>query len=71
MAQGLGLVAHHYYDRALKRRLGKHGFAEYMRSPAIHAAAVALTFCYVAASLFLFANDGSAMKQIFSSLRMH
>jgi hypothetical protein len=37
----------------------------------IHGAAVILTFTYVTASLFLFANDWRAMKDIVSMLRTH
>ncbi len=66
-AHGLGVAANHYYTVALKKRLGKEGLATYMRSPLIHAAAVSMTFVYVAASMFLFANDGPAMKAIFSA----
>ena len=70
-AHGLGVVTNHYYTIALKKRLGKQGYAAYMRNPAIHAAAVSLTFVYVTATLFLFANEWPAMKTIFSTLRTH
>jgi D-alanyl-lipoteichoic acid acyltransferase DltB (MBOAT superfamily) len=70
-AHALGVTTNHYFDIALKKWLGKERFAAYNRSPAIHAAAVALTFLYVTASLFLFANDWDTMKNILSVLRMH
>jgi D-alanyl-lipoteichoic acid acyltransferase DltB (MBOAT superfamily) len=69
-AHGLAVVANHYYTIALKG-LGRERFAAYTRSGAIHWAAVTLTFLYVTGSLFLFANDWSAMKNIFSMLRAH
>lgn len=62
----LGVVANHYYTIILKNKLGKGGFAAYNRSPAVRAVAVPLTFCYVAASLFVFANDWNMMKYIFT-----
>jgi D-alanyl-lipoteichoic acid acyltransferase DltB (MBOAT superfamily) len=71
VAQGLGVSANHYYTIALKKWLGKQGFAAYNRSRAIHAAAVTFTFVYVAASMFLFANDGSAVRAFAPMLRMN
>lgn len=68
---GLGVAGNHYYTVALKKRLGKERFASYNRSRVVHAVAVVLTFTYVTASLFLFANDGAAMKNIFAMLRWH
>jgi D-alanyl-lipoteichoic acid acyltransferase DltB (MBOAT superfamily) len=70
-AHGLGVAANHYYTIALKRGLGRERFAAYNRSRAIHAAAVTVTFLYVAATMFLFANDTAEMKTILSSLRTH
>jgi membrane protein involved in D-alanine export len=71
VACGIGVAANHYYTIALKKWLGKEGFAAYNRSRVIHAAAVTMTFVYFTASLFLFANDTDAMKSIFSMLRAH
>jgi D-alanyl-lipoteichoic acid acyltransferase DltB (MBOAT superfamily) len=65
----LGVVANHYYTIVLKKRLGREGFKANNSNPWIHAAAVALTFCYCAASLFLFANTFPEMKEIFAALR--
>jgi D-alanyl-lipoteichoic acid acyltransferase DltB (MBOAT superfamily) len=70
-AHALGVATNHYFGIALKKRLGKERFAAYNRSRSIQAAAVTLTFLYVTASLFLFANDWDAMKSILSVLRMH
>ena len=68
-AHALGVVANHYYTIWLKKRLGREGFKAYNENRWIHAAAVVLTFSYVAASLFLFANTFPEMKQIWSALR--
>ena len=65
----LGVVVNHYYTIGLKQWLGREGFNAYNANPWIHAAAVALTFCYVAASLFFFANTFPEMRDILSSLR--
>jgi D-alanyl-lipoteichoic acid acyltransferase DltB (MBOAT superfamily) len=65
----LGVVTNHYYTIGLKKWLGREGFKAYNSNPWIHAVAVALTFCYCAASLFLFANTFPEMKEILSSLR--
>ncbi|MCE9608903.1 MAG: hypothetical protein K8R23_01620 [Chthoniobacter sp.] len=68
-AHALGMVVNHYYAVGLKRWLGWEGFKAYNANRLIHAAAVAVTFSYVAASLFLFANTFSEMRTIFSVLR--
>jgi D-alanyl-lipoteichoic acid acyltransferase DltB (MBOAT superfamily) len=69
VTQALGVVANHYYTIALKRRLGRAGFAAYNSNRWIHAAAVVMTFCYTAASLFFFANTFPEIRDIFRSLR--
>ncbi len=68
-AQAIGLVGQHYYTIALKRWLGKQGLAAYNRNPWIHAVAVVITFTYVTASMFFFANDLHSMREIFTVLR--
>jgi D-alanyl-lipoteichoic acid acyltransferase DltB (MBOAT superfamily) len=68
-AHALGVVVNHYYTIGLKKWLGRDGFKAYNLNPWIRAAAVALTFCYCAATLFLFANTFPEMKEIFSSMR--
>jgi D-alanyl-lipoteichoic acid acyltransferase DltB (MBOAT superfamily) len=70
VACGVGVAGTHYYTMALKKHLGKERFAAYNRSRVIHAAAVVVTFLYVTASLFLFANDWDSMKTIFAMLRV-
>jgi len=68
-AHALGVVVNHYYTIGLKKWLGREGFKAYNANPWIRAVAVALTFCYCAATLFLFANTFPEMKEIFSMLR--
>ena len=68
-AHALGVVGNHYYTIWLKKRLGREGFKAYNENGWIRAAAVGLTFGYVAASLFLFANTFPDMKNIFTALR--
>jgi D-alanyl-lipoteichoic acid acyltransferase DltB (MBOAT superfamily) len=68
-AQALGVAVNFYYTLGLKRWLGRDGFKAYNANKWIHAAAVALTFCYYAASLFLFANTFPEMKQILSVMK--
>lgn len=68
-AHALGVVANHYYTIGLKRWLGRDGFKAYNSNPWIHGVAVALTFCYCAASFFLFANTFPEMKEIIAAMR--
>jgi D-alanyl-lipoteichoic acid acyltransferase DltB (MBOAT superfamily) len=69
LIHALGLVANHYYTIGLKKWLGREGFAAYMANRWIHAAAVALTFMYCAASLLFFANTLPQIREIFRILR--
>jgi len=68
-AHALGVVVNHYYTIGLKKWLGRDGFNAYNKNPWIHGVAVVLTFCYCAATMFLFANTFPEMKEIFSELR--
>lgn len=68
VAHGLAVSGNHYYTLALKKRLGKEGFQAYLRSRWIEEVAVAATFVFVTAILFLFANDWQATKQILTML---
>ena len=69
LANGLGLVVVYFYGVGLKRWLGKEGYKRYVKNPWIRALAVVINFAYVAACLFLFANDFPTMQKILSSLR--
>jgi D-alanyl-lipoteichoic acid acyltransferase DltB (MBOAT superfamily) len=65
----VGVVVNHYYAIILKRSLGAKRFAAYSRSRLVEVFAVGLTFCFVAASMFLFANRPSAIWEIVHSLK--
>jgi D-alanyl-lipoteichoic acid acyltransferase DltB (MBOAT superfamily) len=65
----LGCVVNQYYTIGLKRWLGRDGFKAYNSNRWIHAAAVVVTFCYVSATMFFFANSVPEMKIILSALR--
>ena len=69
LAQALGVGTVHYYTIFLKKRLGREGFKSYNENRWIRGAGMTITFCYYAATLFLFANTFAEMKQIFSVLR--
>ena len=69
LIHALGLVTSHYYTIGLKQWLGREGFKAYNENCWIHAAAVALTFAYCAASFLFFANTLPQIKEIFEALR--
>ena len=69
VAQSVGVATVHYYTIFLKQRLGRDGFKAYNQNRLIHVVAVVITFCYYAATLFLFANTFTEMKEIFAILR--
>jgi D-alanyl-lipoteichoic acid acyltransferase DltB (MBOAT superfamily) len=69
LAQAVGVATVHYYTIFLKKKLGRDGFKAYNENRWIQAAAVVITFCYYAVTLFLFANTFAEMKQIFSVLQ--
>ncbi len=62
----LAVVANHYYTVWLKRVLGREGFKKYNANHWIHGLAVVMTFAYVAASLMLFANRFSEIRDLLS-----
>jgi D-alanyl-lipoteichoic acid acyltransferase DltB (MBOAT superfamily) len=66
---GVGVVSCHYYTIWLKKRLGKKGFTAYQNNPWIRTAGTALTFTFVVFTLFVFANNVSGIREIFSLLR--
>ena len=68
LAQAFGVIIVHYYTIFLKKRLGREGFNAYTQNQWIRYVSVIITFCYYAATLFLFANTFNEMKQIFSIL---
>lgn len=68
LSHGLAVAANHYYTIFLKKTLGRARFLAYGKSALVRGTAVVLTFAYISASLFLFANDGRAMRAIFTVL---
>jgi D-alanyl-lipoteichoic acid acyltransferase DltB (MBOAT superfamily) len=68
-AHAVGLVVNHYYTIGLKRKLGAEGFKAYNSNAWIRAAAITATFCFCAATLFLFANTFPEMMEILSTLK--
>jgi D-alanyl-lipoteichoic acid acyltransferase DltB (MBOAT superfamily) len=64
----LGVVANHYYTIYLKK-LGRERFKAYQENPWIRRLAVALTFLYVAASLFFFAHSFPGMRDVLALMR--
>jgi D-alanyl-lipoteichoic acid acyltransferase DltB (MBOAT superfamily) len=67
-AHGFGLVLVHYYGIWLKKWLGKEGYKRYLQNPFIKALSISLTFGYVSACLFIFANDFPTMRKIISAI---
>jgi D-alanyl-lipoteichoic acid acyltransferase DltB (MBOAT superfamily) len=63
-----GVISVHYYTAWLKRRLGKAGYRAYEENRAIRALATAMTFVFVSASLFFFANDVETMRRIIDAV---
>ncbi len=65
----VGVIANHYYTVFMKRRLGKERYKAYNENRLVNAAAVVLTFGYVAASFIVFANDRNMLGIIRNALR--
>ena len=64
----VGVIANHYYTILLKRR-GRASFQAYNESRVVHVLSIALTFIFVSASFFLFANDFESMRKILNVIR--
>ena len=58
----------HYSTIALRKRLGKQGFAAYRANPTYLWLGRAATFVYFSITLFLFANSMSDMRAIAQAL---
>jgi D-alanyl-lipoteichoic acid acyltransferase DltB (MBOAT superfamily) len=69
LVHAVGVAANHYYGLWLKRRLTPTAWRSYQANVWVHRIAVVLTFTYVAASLFFFANSPTEMRVIFHVLR--
>lgn len=65
----VGVVTVHYYNTWLKKALGRERYRAYHENRWIRAASVALTFSFVTASMFFFANDLPTMKSILRAVQ--
>lgn len=65
----VGVIANHYYTVWMKRVLGKANYKKYNENLLINAAAMVLTFGYVAASFAVFANDRNMVSIIKNAIR--
>jgi D-alanyl-lipoteichoic acid acyltransferase DltB (MBOAT superfamily) len=68
LAHGIGVVFVVYLAHLMRVRMGAQRYRDYMANPMARRVAIAMTFCYVAATHFLFANTLSQMQEIFASL---
>jgi D-alanyl-lipoteichoic acid acyltransferase DltB (MBOAT superfamily) len=68
LSHGIGVVFIVYLAHFMRRRMGTERYRDYMASPIARRVAIAMTFCYVAATHFLFANTVSEMQAVLASL---
>jgi D-alanyl-lipoteichoic acid acyltransferase DltB (MBOAT superfamily) len=68
LAHGIGVVFVVYLAHFMRMRMGTRRYRDYMANPMARGAAIAMTFCYVAGTHFLFANTLSQMQEIVASL---
>jgi D-alanyl-lipoteichoic acid acyltransferase DltB (MBOAT superfamily) len=66
---GLGVAGCHYYTLALKKRLGKKGYAAYMANRWIRWASTSITFLFVTGTLLFFANSMQQIREFWLVLR--
>jgi len=64
-----GVVSHHYYTMWLRKKIGPAKYKAYNDNRLIEALSVALTFIFVTASMFFFANDITTARQILAAIR--
>jgi D-alanyl-lipoteichoic acid acyltransferase DltB (MBOAT superfamily) len=61
---GAAMVLHHYYTIFLRGRLSREQLKRYQQNEALRVAGIALTFSFVTATFFVFANDTTALKRL-------
>lgn len=59
-----GMVVHHYYTVFLRKHLSRESLRRYQASVVVHAVSVLLTFGFVTASFFVFANDLPQIREL-------
>lgn len=68
IAHAVAVIANHYYSMWMKRALGAKRYKAYNENRFVNAAAIVMTFIYVAASFSLFANSYSGLGTIWRAL---
>ncbi len=69
LTHAAAMIANHYYTIWLKTRLGSDRYKLYNQNSFVNAAAVVVTFVYVAFTFSLFANPDEMLALIFHSVR--
>lgn len=69
LAHGIGVIFIVYAAHFMRRQMGAERYREYIANPIARRLAIAMTFCYVAATHFLFANTLTDMQAVLASLR--
>ena len=64
MAHAVAMIANHYYTIRMKAKLGTVRYKAYNENPYVNAAAMVITFLYIAASFALFANSNKMLGLI-------
>jgi D-alanyl-lipoteichoic acid acyltransferase DltB (MBOAT superfamily) len=69
LAHGIGVVFVVYLAHFMRTRMGVQRYREYMANRVVRGAAITMTFCYVAATHFLFANTLTQMHTVLATLK--
>lgn len=69
LIHAVGIAGNHLYTVWLKKRLGKDRYAAYNSNRLVNVVSIVLTFVYVSASFFVFANDRNTLSIIKNALR--
>jgi len=68
LAHGVGVVFVVYLTHFMRKQMGAQRYRDYLANRAARWTATAMTFCYVAATHFLFANTLSQMQAVFDTM---
>ncbi|HUQ09427.1 MAG TPA: MBOAT family O-acyltransferase [Steroidobacteraceae bacterium] len=69
LAHGIGVVFVVYLAHFMRTRMGVQRYRAYMANPLARGAAITMTFCYVAATHFLFANTLPQMQTVLGTVQ--